>query len=278
MKINLKFSCALAAVCVVFCAGAVRIQAETAKARTRITVRIQAKGGKYLGDDIGGAWVSIRDQQTGEILASGVTHGDAGNISNRYIPGASARTIITPGEPPQVNWVVASSTTSKFAAELALDHTAMIEISAWGATGGLQAAHQVIATQWAVPGKDIVVDFEIAGLLVQIIEPATHHRLPGTGGAVPLRAHVAMMCGCPINIGTLWPPSNFDVSAHIRNIESGRFDVVPLKFADTGNDGLFEGTYNVAEPGFYEATIVAVQTGNGNMGAGQVTFFTVAAK
>ena len=126
MKINLKFCCAWATVCVVFCASAVRTQAETTKARTRITVRVQAKGGKYLGDDIGGAWVSIRDQQTGEILASGVTRGDAGNISNRYIPGASARTIITPGEPPQVNWVVASSTTSKFAAELALEVRAQL--------------------------------------------------------------------------------------------------------------------------------------------------------
>jgi hypothetical protein len=278
MNIRLKFSSVLVVGCVVFCASAVRIQAETAEARTRITVRVQAKGGKYLGDDIGGAWVSIRNQQTGEILASGITHGDAGDISNQYMAGASARTIITPTEPPKVSWVVAGSTTSQFTAELALDRTAMIEISAWGATGGLQAAHRVISTQWAVPGKDIVVDFEIAGLLVQIMEPATHHQLPGSGGTVALRAHVAMMCGCPINVSTLWLPSDFDVSAQIRNIESGHIDVVPLKFGNTGSDGLFKGTYNVVEPGFYEATIVAVQRSTGNMGAGQVTFFTVAAK
>ena len=154
----------------------------------------------------------------------------------------------------------------------------MIEISAWGATGGLQAAHRIFATQWAAPGKDIVVDVEIAGLLVQVIEPTTHRQLPGTGEIVPLRAHVAMMCGCPINVGMLWLPSDFDVSALIQNLESGRLDVVPLKFANTGSDGLFEGAYNLAEPGFYEATIVAVQKSTGNTGAGQVTFFTVAAK
>ena len=254
------------------------MQAQTSKHTTTITVRIQAKGGKYLGDDIGGAWISIRNQQTGEILAGGVTHGDAGAVSDRYVPDASERAIITPAKPPQVHWVVADSATSRFTAELALDHTAMIEISAWGATGGLQAAHRVVATQWAVPGKDIVVDSEIPGLLVQVMEPATHLQLPKAGTVVPFKAHVAMMCGCPINLGMLWLPSDFDVSTQIRNIESGKIDVAPLNFSNTGMDGQFEGAYNVSEPGFYEATVVAVQRSTGNMGAGQVTFFTVSPK
>lgn len=149
MRLHFRLTSALAAACfVLICATSVPMQAHTSKPTTKITVRIQAKGGKYLGDDIGGAWISIRNQQTGEILASGVTHGDAGTVSDKYVSGASGRAIITPTDSPQVHWVLAGSATSHFTAELSLDHTAMLEISAWGATGGLQAAHRVVATQW----------------------------------------------------------------------------------------------------------------------------------
>src|SRR6476620_132988 len=48
---------------------------------TTITVRVIAKGGKFLGDDIGGAQVTIRDAQTGELLASGTTQGGSGNTA-----------------------------------------------------------------------------------------------------------------------------------------------------------------------------------------------------
>ncbi len=242
--------------------------------KTKILVRVQAKGGKYLGDDIGGAWVTVRNSQTGELLASGVTSGGSGSISDKYVQSASRMAIVTPGNPQQIHWVVADPTTSHFSAELALDHPAMLEISVFGATGGLQTAHRAVATAWAVPGNDIVVDIEISGLLVQVIEPTTHLQLPAIGGVVPLRANVAMMCGCPINYGMLWIPSDFEVSAQIRNLGSDRIAVVPLNFSTSGKPGIFEGSYNVTEPGFYEAAILAVQKSTGNTGAGQVTFFT----
>jgi hypothetical protein len=242
--------------------------------KTRILVRIQAKGGKYLGDDIGGAWVTVRNSQTGELLASGVTSGDSGSISDEYVPNASQRAIVTPGNPRQIHWVVALPTTSHFSAELALDHPAMLEIAVYGAIGGLQTAHKAVATAWAVRGSEVIADIEISGLLVQVMEPTTHLQLPKTGSTVPLKANVAMMCGCPINYGMLWIPSDFEVSAKVRNLGSGAIATVPLNFSATGEPGLFEGSYNVTEPGFYEATIMAIQRSTGNTGAGQVTFFT----
>ncbi len=242
--------------------------------KTTIMVRIQAKGGKYLGDDIGGAWVTIRNSQTGELLASGVTFGDSGSISNEHVANASQRAIVTPGNSPRIHWVVASPTTSHFSAELALGHPAMLDITVYGAIGGLQTAHSAVATAWAVPGSDVIADIEISGLLVQILEPTTHLQLPKTGSIVPLKANVAMMCGCPINYGMLWIPPDFDVSAKIRTLGSGDIVTVPLNFSITGRPGLFEGSYNVTKQGFYEATIIAVQRSTGNTGAGQVTFFT----
>src|SRR3989442_15111610 len=45
---------------------------------TQIDVRVIAKDGKYLGDDIGGALVTIHDVHTGELLARGTTSGGLG--------------------------------------------------------------------------------------------------------------------------------------------------------------------------------------------------------
>jgi hypothetical protein len=243
-------------------------------ATSNITVRVQAKGGKYLGDDIGGASVTIRNSQSGEILASGVTSGGSGSISDQYLPDASPRAIITPGDPPQIHWVLADPSTSCFKAKIALDHPAMLEITVYGAKGGLQTAHKAVATAWAVPANDILADIEIPGLLVQVIEPTTHLQLPGIGAVVPLKANVAMMCGCPISYGGLWIPSDFDVYAQIHNIGSNEIVIVPLYFSATGVPDIFEGSYQVTRPGFYEATFMAVQKSTGNTGAGQVTFFT----
>src|SRR5215472_15721840 len=47
---------------------------------TEIVVRVIAKDGKFLGDDIGGALVTLRDVHTGELLASGATSGGSGPV------------------------------------------------------------------------------------------------------------------------------------------------------------------------------------------------------
>ena len=44
-----------------------------------ITVRVQALNRKFLGDDIGGAHVSIRDARTRKVLAEGVTDASGPN-------------------------------------------------------------------------------------------------------------------------------------------------------------------------------------------------------
>ncbi len=70
--------------------------------RTQIDVRVIAKGGKYLGDDIGGALVTVQDVQTGELLAKGTTAGGSGERAT-LVPdeGFEAHGVLfslTPGE------------------------------------------------------------------------------------------------------------------------------------------------------------------------------------
>lgn len=107
--------------------------------------------------------------------------------------------------------------------------------------------------------------------LLQVLEPATHLSLPSLPAAVPLRANVTMVCGCPIGTGEPWIPGDFEVFAEIRRAGAKKSVRVPLGFA--GQTSLFTGSYEVREAGFYEATFTAIQKSTGNTGTGQVTFF-----
>src|SRR5262245_42889956 len=251
-------------------------------ATTWITVRVQAKGGKFLADDIGGSEVTIRDAQTGELLASGLALGtDSGSLATEYTCGASLNTIVTPPASPNgpyvVSWLSADGTTSGLSADLAISRPTLLEITAWGPLGGLQSAHRVTTTQWIVPGQSLdeppgfVV--EIPGLLVQVMEPATHLAITTLPYTVPLQANVTMMCGCPIAEGEAWIPSDFAVTAAIGPVGQSAAETVPLYFADTPS--LFSGSYTVPSgtTGYYQAVITAVQLSTGNTGTGTATFF-----
>ena len=242
---------------------------------TKVTVRVQAKGGKFLGDDIGGALVTLRDGQSGELLASGVTSGDSGTLASDYSPDASLATIVTPGRKPTVQWLIASKTTSRFDAALPLERPTLLEVSAFGAVGGLQAAHRVTSAQWVVPGQHLTSGpgfvVEIPGLLLQVLEPPTHLNLPSLPATVPLKTNVTMVCGCPIATGEPWIPTDFEVFAEIRRAGTKKRTRVPLAFA--GQTSLFTGSHDVRQAGFYEATFTAIQKSTGNTGTGQVTYF-----
>lgn len=138
------------------------------------------------------------------------------------------------------------------------------------------------ATQWAVPGQ--VIDqgagfvLELPGLLVQVQQPATHLEITTLPYVVELQANVAMMCGCPIADSqpgnpSPWIPSDFEVWARIERAGHGLIANPSLTFPGTA-PSRFTGSYEVTEPGYYQATVTAVQRSTGNTGCGMVTFFT----
>ncbi|HKI04711.1 MAG TPA: hypothetical protein VKK31_22210 [Thermoanaerobaculia bacterium] len=127
---------------------------------TSITVRVQAKGGKFLADDIGGAEVTIHDAQTGERLGGGLALGtDSGNLSDLYSSSASLSAIVTPpaspGGTPSVWWLSPDTATSGLVAGLEISRPTLLAITAFGPLGGLQSAHRVTTTQWIVPGQSV---------------------------------------------------------------------------------------------------------------------------
>jgi hypothetical protein len=240
-------------------------------------VRVQAKGGKFLADDIGGAEVTIRDARTGRWLGGGRVQGtDSGTLQRAYVPSASLSAVVTPGNPPVVQWLVPGPTTSGLTVELPLTHPTLLEIEAYGPLGGLQSAQRVVTRAWAVPGQPITQGpgfvVELPGLVVQVQQPPTHleYSVPTP---VSFVVNVTMMCGCPIGSGVAWIPSDFTVTAAVERIGSGAPPATVI-FSMLQDPSIFHGSFDMKAPGFYQAAITAVQKSTGNTGTGTVTFFT----
>ncbi len=237
---------------------------------TRVDVRVIAKGGKYLGDDIGGALVTVRDVETGELLASGTTAGGSGEKSLMGV--CVTRSEVLPVEGASV-----------FTATLDLDAPRLVRVTARGPLAAQQSANTVSLTQWVAPGKDVTGGaqgggflLEIPGLVVQILNPPTHFLPKEAPARVEVRANVTMMCGCPIG-DPPWDAGQFEVMAFITGASYSA--ELPLKFdrdAPYGAPSQFTNAWPVPENGtgqaeIYEITVTAFQRATGNTGADRAT-------
>ncbi len=240
---------------------------------TQIDVRVIAKDGKYLGDDIGGALVTIHDVQTGELLARGTTSGGSGQQDLMTI-------CLTRAE------VLPVDEASVFTVSLDLCEPRLIRVTAYGPLAAQQSANTVSLTQWVYPGKNITGGkkgggflLEVPGLVVQILNPPTHY-LPQTAPpSIEIRANVTMMCGCPIGKGhPPWLPELFEAMATIKQGEYSSLEL-PLKYDDDAPYGIpsqFVNNWPVPEndtgqPQIYVITVSAFQQKTGNTGVAKST-------
>ena len=243
---------------------------------TQVDVRVIAKGGKYLGDDIGGALVTIHDVRSGELLARGTTHGGSG-------PQNLMDVCVTQSE------VLPVDGASVFTATLDLGEPRLIRVTAYGPLAAQQSANTVSVTQWVYPGKNVGGAagggflLEIPGLVVQVLNPPTHFLPAVAPEEIEIRANVTMMCGCPIGKSP-WDPAEFDVMAVVKQ---GEYDSVelPLKFdadAPYGIPSQFAARWPVpknetGKPAIYEVIVSAFQQKTGNTGADKATLIIPAA-
>ena len=250
--------------------------------QTQIAVRVIAKDGKFLGDDIGGSYVTVRDAMTREILAQGKTSGGSGLNGKGGVMCVALRR----GQP------LPTAEASQFLATLDLTAPRQIEVSAYGPLAARGSANTASATQWVFPGKDITAGdgflLELPGLICQIVNPPTHFAT-GSLKELCIRANVAMMCGCPIepksgvtrNCCDLcddeqpWLPHEFEVMAIVQSggqtVDQVKLDFVPIPPAPTA--GQFEGVWKTIPEngGVFEITVYAYQKANGNTGVDVAT-------
>jgi hypothetical protein len=255
-----------------------RIAKMKAPINTSLLVRVQARGGKFLADDIGGAEVTVRDSGTAEILGSGPVQGtSSGNLSLTYSLNASQNAVVTPGAPPVIQWLVPVAATSGLTLDLPLTRPTLLAVEARGPVGGLQSAQRVETSTWAFPGQAIDqgpgLVIELPGLVVQALSPGTHQAISSLPAQISFVAKVMMMCGCQIAPGEPWLPGDFAVSATIGEVGQPPSEVVPMPYQGSA-PSIFAGAHTLRRQGFFQAVISATQHSTGNTGAATVTFYT----
>ncbi len=229
---------------------------------TRITVRVKARDAKFIGSTLGGALVTIRNADTGELLAKGVTEGASGDTETMMKMPARR------GVP------LSDRKTAKFAATIDIDRPTVVEIRGYGPLAQRQSAGAVSVTQWIVPGKDVTegdgILLELPGFVVEVLAPPAHLKL--SREKIPqrleLRANVTMMCGCQLEPGGVWDADRVEVRALVRK-DGKPAGEIPLTFVEEPSQ--FAGSLDVQETGIYEVTVYAYDPSNGNTGVDATT-------
>lgn len=229
---------------------------------TRLTVRVLSKDAKFVGTSMGGVEIQVRDADSGELLARGLTAGSTGDT------GRIMRTDRKRGT------ALATPDAAKLDLVLDLDEPKLLEISARGPRAQRQGEQQIAVTQWIVPGKHLDagdgVLLELPGVVVDVLAPATHSRVVGLPAAVSVEANVTMMCGCPLTPGGLWDSNLFEIRALV-SLDGQRRPDLDFDLAYAGTASRFAGTLDAPEPGAYDLTVYAYQPATGNTGLDRAT-------
>ena len=154
------------------------------KVPTKIIVRVVAKDSKVIGSGVGGAFVRIKNLETGEILAQGKQEGGTGDTE---------RIMVRPrrrGEP-----IYGTSGAASFQAEIELDRPTQVEIHSEAPLAYPHAIQKGLKTVTLIPGKDILgegVIIELDGLIVNILNPSPKEVLK-KGEELTIKAEVRML-------------------------------------------------------------------------------------
>ena len=226
---------------------------------TTVVVRVLAKDAKFIGTGMGGAMVEIRNLDTGDVLASGLTSGgtgDTGLIMNS----------------PHGRGQVIGEGAASFAATLDITEPTRIQISAEGPASLPESANRVSLTQWLLPGKHLNngdgVVLEMPGFALQALAPVAGESLP-VGGDVLVKVKMVMMCGCPITPGGLWDADKIEISASLSR-DGKVLGEWPLAYA--GEASLFQVPLPAASPGHYQVVVTAYDTVTGNTGLQRINY------
>lgn len=228
---------------------------------TAIEVRVRSKGAKFIGTSMGGVRVVVRDAETDEILAQGITSGTTGNTERMMV------------EPRQAGTKLSTPDAASFRADIDIDEPIQVRVDVSGPLAQRQATGQASLTQWVVPGRDLTggdgVLLTLPGFVVDILSPPTHVKLSGIPQEVRVHANVTLMCGCPVEPGGLWDAREYEVGGLLKR-DGKQLATTELEFA--GETSQFACTLHIEQPGRYEMTVFAYDPHHGNTGVDSVTF------
>jgi hypothetical protein len=233
------------------------LSAQVARAEpTEILVRVMAKDGKFVGTSMGGAQIVLRDADSGEILAQGLTAGGTGSTPKIMTTPRTSRDVLS------------DSDAAKYSVTLDLERPRRITATATGPMNPKEAAMTVSSTQWVVPGKSLNGGdgwvIELRGFAISLVDALPNEvRIGGTAQKIPLKAKVTLMCGCPVEAGGMWDANKIEVAAIVQSNGKAKASV-PLAYA--GQPNTFAGEIELKEAGEYVVDVFAYDPANGNTG------------
>jgi hypothetical protein len=235
---------------------------------TTILIRVQARGGKFLGPNAKPTEISVLDGGNvifGPVLTSGDSGTTDPNTGAPFPPTASRDVIAvapTDGGPPAgAYWLTPDDSTAGVVATFILDCPSLLEFRAT-TTNGITTSTMM----WVVPGMQLTTEpgllLSVPGLLVSV--SAT------VGAQIDVTATVTMMCGCPITTPTwpqngpepYWPEPEFQVFATLESVTQ------QMTFSTTNT---FTTSFPVPETSGSTITVYALQQAESNVGYATVT-------
>jgi hypothetical protein len=154
------------------------------KIATQIIVRVVSKDAKVIGSGVGGAFVRIKNLETGEVLSQGKQLGGTGDTD---------RIMVQPHRRGEA--LYGASDAAFFRAEIPLEKPTPVEIDAEAPLGYPQATQKGSKTLTLIPGKPILGDgviIELNGLIVNTIKPSPNEGLK-RGEEVVVQVEVKML-------------------------------------------------------------------------------------
>ncbi|HUP47614.1 MAG TPA: hypothetical protein VNA04_02375 [Thermoanaerobaculia bacterium] len=230
------------------CATAVTLAAAE-PVPTEVTVRVIARDAKAIYEAVGGAWVTITDLRTGEVLAAGAHNGKSS--------GSTQKIMIEPRKRGEI--VFDTPGAASFTATIPLREPAVVEIAAEGPVGHPQARRSASKTLLLLPGEHLTGDgvvLEIHGLIVTVDPPK------GDGATVAVEAGVMMACGCPIEPDGLWNANEFKVTARLLDAGGEALISGPLQW----EGGRWRATFPRPQAAPAAVEVVAGHTPTANFG------------
>lgn len=228
---------------------------------TKLLVRAVAHDAKIIGTNVGGVQITVRDIESGAVLASGTQLGSTG----------STELIMTK---PRVRGgtVFDTEEAGGFLANLEISRPTLVEVTAEGPLGTPQAAQRSSKTLWVVPGKDVLGEglvLVLNGFAIRLESPMPEGAFP-TGQPIGVRVHVEMLCGCPISPGGLWDADRIEIVARLLG---GGEIVAETSLHYAGESSKFEGALEAPDPGEYTLEILASDPERANFGRAEQRLF-----
>ena len=149
---------------------------------TKLVIRAKSKDAKFIGTKVGGAIITIKNSETGKVLAEGVTEGATGNTGKIMME-------------PKKRFGTISFGAAKFETSINIYEPTLITIDVDAPL--VTKPHMIRSStqMWLIPGKDITgegIIIEIPGFSVVASAPETVS-MTDRKAVIPFQSKIVMI-------------------------------------------------------------------------------------